>query len=189
MPVGLRWLAASAALAGVGAFVVLLAFSLAGGGDRPRPHPGLLDAEGDCVTGDVGDAPRYDPTTGRPTPFPACPDLRPDDLEREYVLAWVGVALALAGCILLLLVVTITSPPRLGVYGSLGGVAGCLLVVAGVMAIASTVQQIDISFVGSEPDPWDAFDRAALMLAIAGVALVPVAALLRAVVSRPAAGT
>jgi hypothetical protein len=181
MPGGQRWLVASAAIAGVGAFVVLLAFGLAGGGDRRRPHPGLLDADGNCVAGDVEDAPRYDPLTGRPTPFPACPDLRPDGLTGEYVLAWIGLAFALGGSVGVLLGVTRSALPRGVAYACLGGVSGGMLLVGGLMALSSL--QIEISVLGSEPDPWDAFDRIAVILVIAGVVLFAAGALVRQLVA------
>jgi hypothetical protein len=170
-----RSLAVAIVVAVAGPLVVLIAFGHAGGGDRPRPHPGLLDAQDECVTGDPRFSPRYDPATGRPIPFPACPDLSPADLRSSYRAGWLGVVVALAGAALVLVLAATATLSRRTAYWSLVGVAGVQLLVAGMIALGST--KFELLTLGSEPDPWDAFDRAAKYLALSAVALVPVGVL------------
>jgi hypothetical protein len=64
-------------------------------------------------------------------------------------------------------------------YWSLAGVGVVQLLVVGLIALGSI--ELEITSLGSEPDPWDAFDRSAQVLAIAAVLLVPAGFLLRQV--------
>jgi hypothetical protein len=174
-----RSLAVAIIVAVAGPLVVLLAFGHAGGGDRPPPHPGLLDAQGECVTGDPRRAPRYDPATGRPIPFPACPDLYPEGLRSSDRAGRIGVVFGLVGAALVLVLTAVGTFSRWTAYWSLVGVAGVHLLVAGLVSLASI--DLELGSLGSEPHPWDTFDQAAKIMAIGALVLVPAGVLAREV--------
>ncbi len=173
-------LAVAVALALGGPWIVLVAFGSAGGGDRPRPHVGLLEKGVGCLS-DTRDY-RLQTTT----PAPTCPDILPPELEAEYRAAWIGLALGLVGAALVLLIVGLGKPRGRSAYWLLGAISGTALLASAVIALSSL--NLEFTSGGSEPDPRDAFDRVALVLFVEALALVPIGILARRLREQPAAG-
>jgi hypothetical protein len=173
-------LAVAVALALAGPWVVLVAFGSAGGGDRPRPHVGLLETGVGCLS-DTRDYRLH--TT---TPAPTCPDIPPPGLEAEYRAAWIGLALSLVGSALVLLILGLRPTPGRRVYWLLGAMSGTALLTAALIALASI--DLELTSGGSEPDPRDAFDRVSVVLFVEALVLVPIGILVRRLREQPAAG-
>jgi hypothetical protein len=161
--------ALAAALAGP--LVVIGALEHAGGSERPRPHHGLLEPGAACLT----EVPERASVTV--VPAIACPDIFPPELSGDYRAGWIGVGIGLVGAALLLVVVGRRSVSRLAAYGSLAGDAA-VCVFAAFMIAASSLESC-LLFGCGLPPPWDPFQRAALVLVVQGIAVVPLAAILR----------
>jgi hypothetical protein len=173
-------LAAAVVLALGGPWFVLVAFDSAGGGDRPRPHVGLLEPGVGCLS----DSRDYRVQTT--IPAPTCPDILPPGLEAEYRATWIGFALSLVGAALVLLMVGLRPTSRRRAYSLVGAISGSALLAAAVIALASL--DLELTSGGSVPDPWDAFDRVALALFVEGLALVPLGVVVRRLREEPAVG-
>jgi hypothetical protein len=164
-------LTAATIVALAGPALVLAAFGSAGGGDRERPHVGLLERGVGCLD-DERDY-RLETTV----PALSCPDIAPPGVRAEYRTAWIGLALGLVGAAVVLALVALRSTPSHVAYGVLALVAGVQFVTAAGVALASF--DLEITSGGSVPTPRDAFDRVARWLFVAALALVPLGALAR----------